>query len=99
MRARLAVGIAIVVACLGLPARLSRPAGAESSVFEGPVPRADCGPGSRPETARQGEITVADRASGRSSGGYTCNAELVGRYGPAQGFEGGEWQMFPLRVR
>jgi len=31
--------------------------------------------------------------SGRSSQGYTCNADLVGRYGPAEGFEGAEWQM------
>jgi len=102
MRSRFAVGLAVVVGCLGLPglggfpgglSRLSPPAGAASAVFEGPAPRADCGPDSRPETARQGEITVADRASGRSAAGYTCNAELVGRYGPAQGFEGAEWQM------
>ena len=42
----------------------------EESVFEGPVPRAECGPGSRPETALQGEVTIADRESGRSAQGY-----------------------------
>src|SRR5687768_15990873 len=49
----------------------------EGRVFEGPVPRAQCGPGSRPEPALQGEVTVADRASGRSSQGYTCNLAEV----------------------
>ena len=51
---------------------------ADPPVFEGPVPKADCGPGSMPETALQGEVTVADRDSGRSLKGYTCNLELVG---------------------
>src|ERR1043166_5561817 len=63
------------------------------SVFEGPVPRADCGPGSRPETGLQGQVPLADRQSGRSSSGYSCNLGLVGRYGAAEGFEGAEWQM------
>ncbi|MDQ1498932.1 MAG: hypothetical protein QOI86_2272, partial [Actinomycetota bacterium] len=63
------------------------------SVFEGPVPRAQCGPGSRPETGLQGQAPLADRDSGRSSGGYSCNLDLVGHYGAAEGFEGAEWQM------
>jgi hypothetical protein len=49
-------------------------------VFEGPVPAADCGPGSSPETGIQGEVTRADRDSGRSQLGYRCNLELVGQY-------------------
>ena len=60
-----------------------------SSTFEGPVPRAECGPGSRPEPALQGEVTIADRESGRSSQGYTCNLEQVGNY-PG---EGAQWQL------
>lgn len=71
------------------------PSGDTPGTFQGPVDRADCGPGSRPETGFQGEVTIADRESGRSSEGYTCNLEQVGRYGPSdpQGFEGAEWQL------
>jgi hypothetical protein len=91
----------LVVVALGLIGLVGLPGSAafglgvsgQSAVFEGPVPRADCGPGSRPETGFQGQVPVADRQSGRSSQGYTCNLELVGRYGRADGFEGAEWQM------
>ena len=31
-----------------------------------------------PETAIQGQVPIADHASGRAAKGYTCNAELVG---------------------
>jgi hypothetical protein len=62
-------------------------------VFEGPVPRAQCGPGSNPESGLQGQVPRADRESGRSAQGYSCNLDLVGRYGPAEGFEGASWQM------
>ncbi|MGH3712527.1 MAG: LVIVD repeat-containing protein [Micromonosporaceae bacterium] len=55
--------------------------------FEGPVPRADCGPGSSPETGVQGQVPLADRQSGRSAQGYRCNLELLGQY---QG-EGSSW--------
>src|SRR5258705_10042290 len=63
------------------------------SVFEGPVLRAEGGPGSSPETGLQGQVPLADRESGRSAQGYACNLDLVGRYGRADGFEGAEWQM------
>lgn len=70
------------------------PNGENASTFQGPVPRAECGPGSDPETGQlQGQVTIADRASGRSAKGYSCNMELVGRYGPEDGFEGAEWQL------
>ena len=46
-----------------------------------PTEAAECGPGSMPETALQGQVPIADHTSGRAAKGYTCNAELVGRYG------------------
>lgn len=49
--------------------------------------RAECGPGSLPETGIQGRVSRADRESGRNEQGYRCNMELVGQY---QG-EGATW--------
>jgi hypothetical protein len=43
-----------------------------------PVPKADCGPGSHPETGLQGRVSLADIQSGRAAEGYRCNTELVG---------------------
>ncbi|MFR9754106.1 LVIVD repeat-containing protein, partial [Nocardia sp. 004] len=45
-----------------------------------PVPRANCGPGSAPENGLQGDVTAADRDSGRSRQGYRCNMSFVGGY-------------------
>lgn len=45
-----------------------------------PVPRADCGPGSRPETGIQGRVSTEDHASGRAAEGFTCNTEVVGSF-------------------
>ena len=59
-------------------AALAPAAAAQDKVFEGPVPKADCGPGSRPEPALQGEVPAANRESGDSLKGYSCNLEIVG---------------------
>jgi hypothetical protein len=45
------------------------------------TPQAQCGPGSHPETGVQGRVSRAEHESGRAAEGYTCNAEVVGRYG------------------
>ena len=39
---------------------------------------AECGPDDRPETGLQGQVPLADRATGRSVEGYTCNLTEVG---------------------
>lgn len=44
------------------------------------APRAECGPGSRPETGLQGRVSSKDHASGRAAKGFTCNTRLVGKY-------------------
>src|SRR4051812_29377768 len=49
-------------------------------VFEGPVPHAQCGSGSHPETALSGEVTVKEREDGKSQAGYWCNMVQVGNY-------------------
>jgi hypothetical protein len=45
-----------------------------------PTPKAECGPGSRPETGIQGRVSPEDHESGRAAKGFTCNTELVGSY-------------------
>lgn len=54
---------------------------------EGVATRANCGPGSLPETGVQGQVPLTDRESGRSKQGYRCNLVKVGGY---QG-EGATW--------
>ena len=79
--------IALAIAAF---AALPAPALAQQPVTEGPVPRAQCGPGSQPEPpdALQGEVTAKDRDSGRSLKPYTCNLDVVGNDpGP-----GASWQ-------
>ena len=41
--------------------------------WTGPVPKAHCGPNDRPETGLQGQTTLAERVSGLSEKGFTCN--------------------------
>ena len=53
----------------------------------GLTPRAVCGPGSRPETDRQGRVPLRDYESGRAAKGYTCNATDIGREGDGGGFQ------------
>ncbi|HET8994751.1 MAG TPA: hypothetical protein VFN32_13185 [Rhodococcus sp. (in: high G+C Gram-positive bacteria)] len=42
--------------------------------------RAECGPGSRPESGLQGDVPAADRNSGRSAEGYDCNITRLGGF-------------------
>jgi hypothetical protein len=59
---------------------------AEPTVDPGPTPKAQCGPGSKPETDLQGRVPAADFKNGRAAQGYTCNTQLVGRDGSNAGF-------------
>ena len=54
----------------------TEPAAADPSTDA--VPKAECGPGSHPETGLQGRVSLADIRSGRAAEGYRCNTELVG---------------------
>jgi hypothetical protein len=58
-----------------------------NGVNPGPTPRANCGPGSHPETGLQGRVSAADTASGRAAEGYTCNTELVSHFGESGGYK------------
>jgi hypothetical protein len=50
------------------------------------VPRANCGPGSNPESGTQGRLSRADIDSGLALRGITCNTELVGSYTTPQSY-------------
>jgi hypothetical protein len=60
---------------------------ARNGVDPGPTPRANCGPGSHPETGMQGRVSAEDVASGRAAEGYTCNTELVSHFGESGGYK------------
>ena len=70
----------------GLKADISARTAPEARVA-GATPRAVCGPGSLPETGRQGRAPAADYVSGRAAKGYTCNAQQVARHGTSGGYQ------------
>jgi hypothetical protein len=78
-----AVTVAIGLVGLGTTGVLSA-SGAERVTA---TPRADCGPGSRPETDIQGRVPARDYASGRAARGYTCNTRQVAHQGRSGGFK------------
>src|SRR5438093_5230309 len=55
------------------------------------VPKATCGPNDQPETALQGQVPAALRASGFK--GFNCNLELIGQ---SRG-DGANWQTAEFR--
>ncbi len=55
--------------------------------FPKPVPKAECGPGAKPETDIQGRVPAADFESHRAYKGYECNAEMVSHFGVTGGFK------------
>jgi hypothetical protein len=79
--AALVAAVTVVAAAVQFQARA-----AEDAPIVPATPRADCGPGSNPETGMQGRVSPEDVASGRAAKGLTCNTELVGHFGNSAGF-------------
>ena len=77
-----ALGLSALAACgVVQNSALSGKTDGSPEPFLGPVPRAECGPGSNPETGMQGE-------GGAPAVPYTCNMELLGQEGTTS-----QWQM------
>jgi hypothetical protein len=51
------------------------------------TPKAVCGPGSNPESGRQGRVPKSEVDSGRAAKGYTCNTQLVSHFGESGGYK------------
>ena len=92
MLAALAVVAALAVASpasADLGPRTSSPVPRAQQPAEPPIvaaPRADCGPGSRPEPDIQGRLPKSEVDSGRADAGYRCNMSILGRTGSTGGF-------------
>jgi hypothetical protein len=63
-----------------------KPSIADEEIFFAPVPKAVCGPGDKPETGLQGQVSKEVREAGFQ--GFSCNLQLLGQ---VKG-EGANWQ-------
>lgn len=68
------------IVCTGLSKLISSGTAEAASLENVSIPVATCGPGSDPETGLQGQVSLADRKSGRSPRGYSSNLERIGQY-------------------
>ncbi len=78
IKGAVAVSAALVVSVAVPPAATSAQTFTSFDIGSDAVPRADCGPGSLPESGLQGDVPAEDRNSGRSTQGYRCNMTLLG---------------------
>ena len=82
------VRLLAVLGVVGVGATLMTTASnAEGEPSLAAVPRAHCGPGSRPETSIQGRVPARDYKTGRAQKGYTCNTRQVSHHGGSGGFK------------
>jgi hypothetical protein len=81
-----AASVVIAISCLALSGFGSGEKKKPDDSIPLTVPKAVCGPGDHPETALQGQVTAAMRASGFK--GFNCNLQLVGQ---SRG-DGANWQ-------
>src|SRR5512139_1672905 len=79
--------VAVVAAVAAGATMMTTSSSAEGDVSLAAVPRADCGPGSRPETSIQGRVPARDYQTGRAEKGYTCNTRRVSHVGHSGGFK------------
>lgn len=78
----------VVALCLGIGLSWSLTSASSAEDPERlPVPVAECGPGSLPETSTQGRVPKADFTSGRYQQGYLCNTGELAREGVSGGFK------------
>jgi hypothetical protein len=82
-----AVPVDVAAAALYRATHASTKAAAGAAQVAAPTPKAKCGPGSLPETGRQGRVPTADYSNGRAAKGYTCNAVQVSKTGTTGGFK------------
>src|SRR4029079_156882 len=61
---------------------------ADQELFFAPVPKAVCGPGDKPETGLQGQVSIALRMQPGGFQGFSCNLKLLAQ---VRG-EGANWQ-------
>src|SRR3954452_2498220 len=89
---RMGAGLVVAVLLVSLSAGGAARIAAAGTAVDTKVPRAHCGPGSAPETGRQGQGPLADRRSGRRRQGASCNLQLISRYqGQGQGTVGASY--------
>ncbi|HEX6878439.1 MAG TPA: hypothetical protein VF165_22470 [Nocardioidaceae bacterium] len=79
--------VAVVAAVAAGATIMTTSSSAEGDASLAAVPRADCGPGARPETSIQGRVPARDYRTGRAEKGYTCNTRQVGHFGGSGGFK------------
>lgn len=86
-RARTRLAVSALAAVLVMGGTMAVTGQAQGGREPQPVPRADCGKGSRPETGIQGRAPASDYASGRVDRGYRCNARALAHVGKTGGFK------------
>jgi len=86
-RAGTRLAVAVLAAAMVMGGTVALTGQAQGGREPQPVPRADCGKGSRPETDIQGRVPARDYASGRVDEGYRCNARALAHRGNAGGFK------------